>query len=136
MSRQFLQVHKIILATIAGISLASMLAVEPSLADPNQPFNSLESDPFGERGYRNTNPLSNSSGDFNMLNMIHQANFGNIQWNADEQNQQLDLAAQAFRAEQLKRLQIQPQKQNPNTPANTSNVNQNLLPLLVPSVGK
>jgi hypothetical protein len=133
MSRQFLQVHKIILATIAGISLASMSAVEPSLADPNQPFNSLESDAFG---YRNTNPLSNGSGDFNMLNMIHQANFGNIQWNADEQNQQLDLAAQAFRAEQLKRLQIQPQKQNPNTPANTSNLNQNLLPLLVPSAGK
>jgi hypothetical protein len=69
-----------------------------------------------------------------MLNMIHQANFGNIQWNADEQNQQLDLAAQVFRAEQLKRLQIEPQ--NPNTPANTSNLNQNLLPLLVPSAGK
>ncbi|MFM7408228.1 MAG: hypothetical protein ACKO3K_16625 [Cuspidothrix sp.] len=129
MSRQFLQVHKIIIATIAGISLASMLAIEPSLANPNQPFKSLESD-------RNTNPLSNSSGDFNMLEMIHQANFGNIQWNADEQNQQLDLAAQAFRAEQQKRLQIQTQQQNPGTPANTSNLNQNLLPLLVPSAGK
>jgi len=129
MPRQFLQVHKIIIATIATISLASMLAVEPSLADPNQPFNSLESD-------RNTNPLSNGSGDFNMLNMIHQANFGNVQWNADEQNQQLDSATQAFRAEQLKRLQTQPEKQNPGTAPNTSNLNQNLSPLLVPSAGK
>ncbi|MFM7363497.1 MAG: hypothetical protein ACKO11_03115 [Cuspidothrix sp.] len=129
MSKQFLQIHKIIIATVAGISLASMLAVETSLANPNQPFNSLESD-------RNTNPLSNGSGDFNMLNMIHQANFGNIQWNADEQNQQLDLAAQTFRNEQLKRLQMQPQKQNPDTAANTSNLNQNPLPLLMPSVEK
>ncbi len=129
MARQFLQVHKIIIASIAAISLASILAVKPSLANPNQPFNSLESD-------RSTNPLSNGSGDFNMLNMIHQANFGNIQWNPDEQNQQLDLATQAFRAEQLKRLQTQPEKQNPSTAPNTSNLNQNISPLLVPSVSK
>lgn len=126
MNKSFLPVHKIILATIAGISFAVILVLEPTLADINQPFGSAESN-------QNNNPLSSDGSNF-MLDMIHRANFGSIQWNADEQNQQLDLAAQVFRAEQLKRLQIEPQ--NPNTPANTSNLNQNLLPLLVPSAGK
>jgi hypothetical protein len=38
---------------------------------------------------------------------------GTIQWNAEEQNQQLDQAATAFKAAQQKRLQSQP-KQNPS----------------------
>jgi hypothetical protein len=50
-----------------------------------------------------------------MLDMIHRANFGSIQWNADEQNQQLDAAAEAFKAQQQKLLQSQ-KKQNPDTP--------------------
>jgi hypothetical protein len=127
MKRSFLSVHKIIIATIAGISFASMLVAEPTLADPNQPFGSLESD-------RNSNPLSNNSSDFNLLDMIHKANFGTIQWNADEQNQQVDLAAAAFKAQQEKLLQTQ-NKQNSDTSANTSG--QNPFPLqILPSSGK
>ena len=126
MKRPFLPVRKIIIATIAGISFASLLGVSPTLADTNQPFGSLESD-------RNSNPLSGNGSGFDMMNMIHQANFGTIQWNADEQNQQLDLAATAFKAAQQKLLQPQIQK-NPGTSAIIPG--QNLLPLQVLPSGK
>ncbi|MBS9390127.1 MAG: hypothetical protein HEQ33_15055 [Dolichospermum sp. WA123] len=127
MKRSFLQVHKIIVATIAGISFVSMLVGEPTLADTNQPFGSLESD-------HSSNPLSGNGSDFNMMNMIHQAQMGTIQWNADEQNQQLDLAAAAFRTAQQKLLQPQ-LKQNPGSSAIIPG--QNLLPLqILPSSGK
>lgn len=107
MNKSFLPVHKIILATIAGISFAVIVVLEPTLADINQPFGSAESN-------QNNNPLSSDGSNF-MLDIIHRANFGSIQWNADEQNQQLDAAAAAFKAQQQKLLQSQ-NKQNPDTP--------------------
>jgi hypothetical protein len=127
MRKSFLPVHKIILATIAGISFASMLVTEPTLADTNQPFGSLESD-------RNSNALSGNGSGFDMMNMIHQAQIGTVQWNADQQSQQLDLAATAFRAAQQKLLQPQIQ-QNSGALGITSG--QNLFPLqILPSAGK
>ncbi|MDP5017720.1 hypothetical protein FJR11_04315 [Anabaena sp. UHCC 0187] len=127
MKRSFLPVQKIIVATIAGFGFASMLVAEPTLADPNQPFNSLESD-------RNSNPLSNNASDFNMFNLIHQAQMGTIQWNPEEKNQQLDQATAAFKAAQNQRLQSQ-QQQNPGMSGITSG--QNTLPLqILPSSGK
>ena len=127
MKRSFLQVHKIIVATIAGISFVSILVGEPTLADTNQPFGSLESD-------HSSNPLSSNGSGFDMMNMIHQAQMGTIQWNADEQNQQLDLAAAAFRTAQQKLLQPQLQ-QNPGSSAIIPG--QNLFPLqILPSSGK
>lgn len=104
MKRSFLAIHKIMAVTIASIT-ATIVTLESALAEPNQPFSSLESD-------RNSNPLSGNSSDFNMFNLIHQAQMGTIQWNAEEQNQQLDQAATAFKAAQQKRLQSQSQ-QNP-----------------------
>lgn len=126
MNKSFLPVHKIILATIAGISFAVILVLEPTLADINQPFGSAESN-------QNNNPLSSDGSNF-MLDMIHRANFGSIQWNADEQNQQLDEAAAAFKAQQQKLLQSQ-NKQNPDTPKIKSG--QNSWPLqILPSSDK
>jgi hypothetical protein len=126
MNKSFLPVHKIILATIAGISFAVILVLEPTLADINQPFGSAESN-------QNNNPLSSDGSNF-MLDMIHRANFGSIQWNADEQNQQLDAAAEAFKAQQQKLLQSQ-NKQNPDTPKIKSG--QNSWPLqILPSSDK
>jgi hypothetical protein len=127
MKNSFLPVHKIIFATIAGISFASMLVAEPTLADTTQPFGSLESD-------RNSNALSGNGSGFDMMNLIHNAQIGTVQWNADQQNQQLDLAATAFRAEQQKLLQPQTQ-QNKGVLGITSG--QNLYPLqILPSAGK
>jgi hypothetical protein len=127
MKNSFLPVHKIIFATIAGISFASMLVAEPTLADTTQPFGSLESD-------RNSNALSGNGSGFDMMNLIHQAQIGTVQWNADQQSQQLDLAATAFRAAQQKLLQPQIQ-QKPGVLGITSG--QNLYPLqILPSAGK
>jgi len=127
MKNSFLPVHKIIFATIAGISFASMLVAEPTLADTTQPFGSLESD-------RNSNALSGNGSGFDMMNLIHQAQIGTVQWNADQQSKQLDLAATAFRAAQQKLLQPQIQ-QNSGALGITSG--QNLFPLqILPSAGK
>ncbi len=127
MKNSFLPVHKIIFATIAGISFASMLVAEPTLADTTQPFGSLESD-------RNSNALSGNGSGFDMMNLIHNAQIGTVQWNADQQNQQLDLAATAFRAAQQKLFQPQIQ-QKPGVLGITSG--QNLFPLqILPSAGK
>ncbi|MBD2569487.1 hypothetical protein [Anabaena lutea] len=108
MKRPFLPVHKILVATFAGISFASVLVAQPSLADPNQPFGSLESD-------RNTNSLSGNGSGFDMLDVIHRANFGINNFNPEQQNQQLDDAAAAFKARQDKLLQT-PQQPASNSP--------------------
>ncbi|AFZ57800.1 hypothetical protein H6G54_16595 [Anabaena cylindrica FACHB-243] len=114
MKRPFLPVHKILVATFAGISFASLLVAQPSLADLNQPLGGLESE-------RNTNFSGNGS-DFNMFNLIHQANFGTLNWNPDQQNQKLDDAAAAFKARQEKLIQGQ-QRQNPSSTLTTSGEN-------------
>ncbi|MDD1416421.1 hypothetical protein MEN41_17915 [Dolichospermum sp. ST_con] len=128
MKNSFLPVHKIIVATIAGISFASMLVAEPTLADTTQPFGSLQSD-------QNSNALSGNGSGFDIMNtIIHQAQIGTVQWNADQQSQQLDLAATAFRAAQQKLLQPQIQ-QNSGALGITSG--QNLFPLqILPSTSK
>ncbi|WP_071190795.1 hypothetical protein [Trichormus sp. NMC-1] len=117
MKRPFLPVHKILVATFAGISFASLLVAPPSLADPNQPFGGLDSE-------RNTNSLSGNGSGFDMLDMIHRANFGTNNWNPEQQNQQLDDAAAAFKARQDKLMQtpqqptsISPDVVGENTPS-------------------
>lgn len=119
MKKPSLPVQKILLATLAGLSFASLLTAQPSLADTNQPFSSLESD-------TNSNPLSGNSSDFNLFNLIHQANFGTLNWNSEQQNEQLDDAAAAFKARQQKLIQGQ-QQQNPNSPTSV----QNTSPLII-----
>jgi hypothetical protein len=122
MKKPFLPVHKIFAATIAGISLASLVAAQPSWADPNQPFGNLDSD-------RNSNILSPSNSDFNMFDLIHRANLGNVQWNQDQKNNELNDAATEFQAKQRQRLQGQGQQQNPTPNVNTSGNNN--LPIIV-----
>ncbi|MBC5797613.1 hypothetical protein H5968_21295 [Sphaerospermopsis sp. LEGE 00249] len=112
MNKPFLPVPKILVATFAGISFASVLVAPPSLANPNQPFATLETD-------KNSNSIFGNGSDFNMFNLIHQANFGTLNWNSEQQNQQLNDAAAAFKARQQKLLQSQ-QQPNPNSPTTTS----------------
>ncbi len=127
MKRPFLPVHKVIVASIVGISFASMLVAEPTLADPNHPFNSLDTD-------HSSNPLSNDPSDFNMLNIMRQLTAGSTEFNFEQQNQQLDQAAAAFKAAQDQRLQSQ-QQQNPG--ASTITSSPNTLPLhILPSSSK
>ncbi|WP_353932717.1 hypothetical protein WJM97_09070 [Okeanomitos corallinicola TIOX110] len=119
MKKPFLPVHKILIATFAGISFASFLVAQPSLADTEQPFSSLETD-------RNANSLFGNGSDFNMFELMHRAQFGPLNWNQQEQNQQLNDAAAAFRAKQRK-LWLQ---QQPSTSSPTIN-GENAAPLMI-----
>ncbi len=48
---------------------------------------------------------SGGNQDFNMFNLIHRANFGTLNWNAQQQNQQLDEAALEFKKRQERAFQ-------------------------------
>ena len=109
MKKPFLPVTKVIFTTLAGISFASLVMTPPSLAqlgsvDSNSSTDlQNNNDPFG---------LSNN-GNFDMMELMHRANFGNINWNAEQQSQKLDSTAAEFRAKQQEIFQV---KQQP-TPA-------------------
>lgn len=124
MNKPFLPVYKILFATVVGISFASFLAAHPSLADTDQPFSSLESD-------KNSNSLFGNGSDFNMFDLMHRAQLGPLNWSAQEQNQQLNDAAAAFRAKQRKLLQNQ---QQPNVNLPTTN-GDNTAPLIILPAG-
>lgn len=90
---------KFLLATVAGISLASLLVPQAGLAQTANPVQDLNqqnsnSDPFSR---------ANDGNSFGVLDLIHRVTLGN-QVGADEfnaqQNQNLNDAAAAFRAKQ------------------------------------
>ncbi|NES99708.1 MAG: hypothetical protein F6K62_05615 [Sphaerospermopsis sp. SIO1G2] len=105
MKTSLLSIPKIIITTFAGLSVASLLASQPSVANTEQPFSSLETD-------RDSNSLFSNGSDFNIFDLMHRAQFGTINWDSRQQNQQINDAAAAFRAKQKKLLQNQPQNTN------------------------
>ena len=113
MKKPFLSVTKLSLLTVAGIGLASLFIPQPSLA---QVTNSVD---------RGTNQNSDSfaapdSGDLNIMELLHRANRGSINWNANWQREQLDSAASDFRARQQKAFQQKQQQQsNTDSPSNS-----------------
>lgn len=127
MHKPCLSVDKILVATFAGISFASLLVAQPSFANPNQPFRNFQNDNFGTQSEPNSNSLFGNGSDFNMFDLIHQANFGTLNWNSEEQNQQIDDAAAAFKARQRKLLQTQ-QQPPANSPITST---ENTLPLII-----
>ncbi|NDJ23855.1 hypothetical protein GS682_19855 [Nostoc sp. B(2019)] len=113
MKKPFFLMTKLVVATVAGIG-ASLLTAQPSLAQINQ----VDSFPGGGNSDQNTDPFSRNSGDFNMFDLIHRANFGAINWNSEQQNQELDSAAVEFKKRQQQRIQGQ-QQPTPNSPTIT-----------------
>ncbi|HLO85934.1 MAG TPA: hypothetical protein VK203_13120 [Nostocaceae cyanobacterium] len=102
MNKRFLPVHKILVATLTGFSFASLLVASPSLANPNQSgFGSLESD-------RNNNILSPNGSDFNMFDIIHNANLRGGQFDPQAAQQGINTEADSFKVKQQQRLQTQP----------------------------
>ncbi len=109
--KKSLPLTKLLLATVAGISLASLVVPQAGLADTANPVqdlnqqNSTSSDPFSS---------TNNGNSFGVLDLIHRVNLSN-QTNAEEfnaqQNQNLNDAAAAFRARQVQLLN---KNQRPN----------------------
>ena len=102
MKKPFLSITKLSLLTVAGIGFASLFMAQPSLAQ----LNSVD------RGTnQNTDPFAvPNSGEFNMFDMIHRANMGSINWNANQQEQKLESTAADFRARQQKAFRARQQK--------------------------
>ncbi|BAY60877.1 hypothetical protein NIES22_09370 [Calothrix brevissima NIES-22] len=101
MQKMFLTLTKIALATVAGVSFSAFAIAQPTFAQLGT-TDSTTSDP----SQNNSDPFSRNGGtEFNMFNLIHQANFGTLNWNAEQQNQQLDEAALLFRKRQQQAIQ-------------------------------
>ncbi|MEH2462870.1 hypothetical protein [Nostoc sp.] len=120
MKKPFLQIPRLFVATVAGISFASLLMAQPSSAQISSP-----TDPFPSTTTtdQNTDPFSRSNSDnFNMFDLIHRANFGTLNWNSDQQNEQLNSAAATFKARQQRLIRGQQQQATPSVPAVTQPV--------------
>jgi hypothetical protein len=89
---------QIFIATFASLSCSSLFIAQPSIANPNQPF--------GTEADSSTNPLSTNGSDFSLFNLIHQAKFGTIEINSEEQKQQLDDVAARYRARQQQQQSV------------------------------
>ena len=112
MKKPFLSVTKLSVLTVAGIGFASLFMAQPSVAQ----LNSVD------RGTnQNSDPLAApDSGDLNIMELLHRANRGSINWNANWQREQLDSAASDFRARQQKAFQQKQQQQsNTDSPSNS-----------------
>lgn len=108
MKISFLLLKQLFAVTFAGISFASLLLPQPSLAQSNSRNILQDLDPL-----QSNDPLSPRNDEVNnmgMFNILHRLQQGNTVWNANEQNQQLNDAAAAFKAKQQQLLQ-QPQTQ-------------------------
>ncbi|MBN3869359.1 hypothetical protein [Nostoc sp. JL33] len=116
MKKPFLQIPRFFVATVAGISFASLLMAQPSSAQVSP----ADAFPSTSTTDQNTDPFSRSNSDnFNMFDLIHRANFGTLNWNSDEQNEELNSAAAAFKARQQKLIPGQPQQATPGLPSVT-----------------
>ncbi|MBD2297906.1 hypothetical protein H6G80_28230 [Nostoc sp. FACHB-87] len=109
MQKSFLSVKSFCVATLAGIGFASFLAAQPSLAQ----LNTIDAYP-GDNSQDNTNPFSPNSGNLNPLDLIHRAQFGSLNWNAEQKNDELNSAVAELNR---KRAVL---KQNANQPVNNT----------------
>lgn len=117
MKKPFLQITRLLVATVAGISFTSLLMAQPSSAQISSPADAFPSNSTTDQ---NTDPFSRTNSDnFNMFDLIHRANFGTLNWNSDQQNEKLDSAAAAFKARQQKLIQGQKQQATPSLPTVT-----------------
>lgn len=111
MKISFLPLTKLVLVTVAGIGVTSLLMSKPSLAQ------SQVNDPQKVDPLNSSDPLSTSNSEqnpFSLFQLIHNANFGSVNSDfAREQNQQLDTAALDFKKRQQQLLQGKQQPINP-----------------------
>jgi hypothetical protein len=102
MKKPMLPLAKLLFATVAGMGCASFLMAQPSFAQ----LGTVDSYPGGDSNQNNGDLFpTGGNQDFNMFDLIHRANFGTLNWNSDQQNQQLDEAALEFKKRQERAFQ-------------------------------
>lgn len=104
----FLPIKQLFALTFAGMSFASLVLAQPSLAQSNS--RNILQDLNPQQNDDPLSPRSDEVNNFGMFNLLHRLQQGNTVWNANEQNQQLNDAAAAFRAKQQQLLQQQTQQ--------------------------
>ncbi len=127
MKISFLSLKLLVFSTLAGIGFISLLTPKPSLAEPSQTPNFQNYDPQNNTDdpyNTNNNPFSNSNTNdgFGVFNLIHRANLSVPDLDVNAQNQQLDEAAEAFKARQ-RALTQQNKQQTPSLQIITPRVN-------------
>jgi hypothetical protein len=95
------------------MSFASLLLAQPSLAQSSR---SILQDLNPQQGDDPLSPRSDEVNNMGAFGLLHRLQQGNVVWDANEQNQQLNDAAAAFRAKQQQLLQQQQTQQQPNQP--------------------
>ncbi|MBD2359903.1 hypothetical protein H6G36_01595 [Anabaena minutissima FACHB-250] len=93
MKKSLSAITKLVMATVASVGFASLLTAQPSLAQ-------LGTVDAGGNNADQQNNIDFSNGNFNMFDLIHRATLGTGSWDANQQNQQIDEAAKAFREKQ------------------------------------
>ncbi|MEH2024916.1 hypothetical protein [Nostoc sp.] len=117
MKKPFLQITRLFVATAAAISFASLLMAQPSSAQISSPTDAFPSNSTTDQ---NTDPFARSNSDnFNMFDLIHRANFGTLNWDSNQQNEELNSAAAAFKARQQKLIRGQQQQPTLSLPTVT-----------------
>lgn len=123
MKIQFVSLKQLIVATVAGVSLATVVLPQVSLANPSErydpqnngsQFGNNRNDPFNQGVEQNP---------FSLFQLIHNAQLGNFNPNfANDSDQQLNDAATEFLKRRQQQLQPGQQTgvQQNNTPTNSN----------------
>lgn len=122
MKIQFLSLKRLIVATVAGASLATVILPQVSLANPADQYDPQNNDSqFGNKNDPFNGGVEPGNQSRSLMQLIHNAQFGTL--NPDfgtESSQQLNDAAAEFRKQQQERFQGGQQTgvQQNNTPSN------------------
>ncbi|NJM70549.1 MAG: hypothetical protein HC862_10125 [Scytonema sp. RU_4_4] len=117
-----LPLKQLFVLTVAGMSFASLLLPQSSLADSSR---NILQDLSPQQENDPLSPRSDEVNNMGVFNLMHRLQQGNAVWNVNEQNQQLNDAAAAFKEEQqrlFKQNQTQQQPNQPNFQVNTPGV--------------
>lgn len=119
-------ITKLLIATVASVGFSSLLTAQPSLAQ-------LGTVDAGGNNADQQNNMDFSNGNFNMFDLIHRATLGTGSWDANQQNQQLDDAAKAFRDRQNKAIQNNNQQSGQTLPLQIITTPSTTQPAVIPS---
>ncbi|MDJ0617451.1 MAG: hypothetical protein QNJ63_12025 [Calothrix sp. MO_192.B10] len=112
MKTVFSPLTRFVVAAVAGISLASLLTPQPSLAQLNQ----VDNQPGGFDSQNANDPCTTTGQNFNVFNLIHCAKFKNRSWDAYQSEGTIDSAAAAFKKRQQELLRKQRAQNNSGKP--------------------
>ena len=104
------QFNKLVAATVTGLGIACVIAPSASLAQTSQDLSipsSYQNDNFDKQGDVDSLFGGTETGNFNPMNLIHQANFGTLNWQefSSQNSQNITSEAGSFREKQQRLLQ-------------------------------